>query len=535
MAFQFSIPTDGDPETISVESGASVIFVGANGGGKTRLAVHIEKTLGLKGHRISAHRALSLNPSVVKISEKLALAGLRTGHAHGEANLGNRQGSRWQSNEATSLLNDFDYLVQALFAEQTNQSLETHKKARRGEHIKPEPTKFERLIEIWERLLPHRKLHITGDNIEVSVTGSDVKYSASDMSDGERAIFYMIGQTLSADSNSAVIIDEPELHVHRSIMAKLWDELEASRSDCAFVFITHDLEFAALRAAQKYVILKFEPTPRWNIEAVPEDTGFSEELTTLILGSRRPVLFVEGTESSLDSAIYRCCFPDWTVICRGSCEAVIHSVTTMRKNSAFTRITCAGIVDADAYEADEVDMLKTLGIGVLPVAEIENLILLPAVSRAIAESEGYKDAELDKVLKALKDAVFAFVKQREIEAAAVRYCRWRIDRVLKKIDLSSATTVEDISKEYAKRTAAIDIDNLAKTASARIEEAIKADDLQKLLASYDNKGLMALASTHLKNSKVDAFTSWLTRVLRNLKVPDLVTAIQKELPKIEAK
>jgi hypothetical protein len=131
--------------------------------------------------------------------------------------------------------------------------------------------------------------------------------------------------------------------------------------------------------------------------------------------------------------------------------------------------------------------------------------------------------------------VYALVTQSEIEAAAVRYCRWRINRILKKIDLSGAHTVADIAKEYAKRTASLDIDKIAKTASTRIEEAIRADDLQKLLASYDNKGLMALASKHLKNSKPDAFTNWLTRVLRNEKVPDLVAAIQKELPKIEAK
>lgn len=535
MAFKFEIPIVVGSLTISAEPGASVIFVGANGGGKTRLAVYIEKALGLKGHRISAHRALSLNPNVPKISEKDALLGLRIGHVGQKLSIAHREGQRWHGNEATSLLDDFDYLVQALFAEQSNKSLETHQKARRGELGAPEATKFERLTEIWERLLPHRTLHITGDNIEVTVAGMDARYNASDMSDGERAIFYMIGQTLSADSDSVVIIDEPELHVHRSIMAKLWDELEAARQDCAFVFITHDLEFAASRSAQKFVILDFDPTPRWKIEAVPEDTGFSEELTTLILGSRRPVLFVEGTKSSLDYSIYRCCFPDWTVICRGSCEEVIHSVNTMRRNEELTRVTCAGVVDADAYEADEIAMLQKLGINVLAVAEIENLILLPAVSRAIAESEGYKDRDLGKVLKDLKDAVYALVTPAEIEAAAVRYCRRRIDRVLKKIDLSHAATVTNIKKEYATQTESLDIGELAKTASTRIEDAIKADDLPKLLANYDNKGLMALASKHLKNSKVDAFTSWLTRVLRNDKVPHLVAAIKKELPNIEAR
>ena len=82
MPFQFEIPTPTGPLPISVEPGSSVIFVGANGGGKTRLAVHIEELLGLSAHRISAHRALILNPAVPKIDEATALWGLRTGHAH---------------------------------------------------------------------------------------------------------------------------------------------------------------------------------------------------------------------------------------------------------------------------------------------------------------------------------------------------------------------------------------------------------------------------------------------------------------------
>ena len=106
----------------------------------------------------------------------------------------------------------------------------------------------------------------------------------------------MIGQALTAAADSLLIVDEPELHVHRSIMSKLWDELEARRADCAFVFITHDLEFAAARVAQKFVIRDYLPTPLWTIEAIPKDAGFSEETATLILGSRWPILFVEGEE-----------------------------------------------------------------------------------------------------------------------------------------------------------------------------------------------------------------------------------------------
>ncbi len=285
------------------------------------MATHIENLLNLNAHRVSAHRALALNPLVAKINEKQALLGLRTGYPSLDAQVQHRSNNRWQGKEATALLNDFDFLIQALFAEQANKSLETHKKVRAGDQSPVEPTKFECLVEIWERLLTHRKLHISGDNIEVSVVGEQDCYPGSEMSDGERAVFYMLGQALVAAENSLIIFDEPELHVHRSIMAKLWDEIESLRQDCSLVLITHDLDFATSRVAQKYLIREYRSTPTWNIEEVPKDVGFDEEIVTLILGSRKPILFVEGTDSSLDIAIYRCCFPNWTVIPKLDCNS----------------------------------------------------------------------------------------------------------------------------------------------------------------------------------------------------------------------
>jgi ATPase subunit of ABC transporter with duplicated ATPase domains len=129
MTFKFEVPTRDGSLSFSVEPGTSIIFVGANGGGKTRLAVHIEKVLALTSHRISAHRALILNPSVPKISEKSALRGLRIGNFDERNEISHRTEWRWRGKEATFLLNDFDFLIQALFAEQANKSLETHKKA----------------------------------------------------------------------------------------------------------------------------------------------------------------------------------------------------------------------------------------------------------------------------------------------------------------------------------------------------------------------------------------------------------------------
>ncbi|MGQ8773339.1 AAA family ATPase [Serratia sp. NA_112.1] len=536
MNFNFAIPIENSQMSFTLENGNSIIFVGANGGGKTRLAVKIENELGLSAHRISAHRALSLNPSVAKISERQALSGLRTGYADESSGVQYRDGRRWGGKQAVNLLNDFDYLIQALFADQANTSLIAYNKYKPGGQGAASDfklTKLDRLNDIWSRLLPHRVLHISGDDILVSLPGQETMYKASEMSDGERAIFYMIGQVLVADDNQVLIIDEPELHVHRSIMSKLWDELEAARSDCAFVFITHELEFAAARTAQKYVIRDYNPAPFWSIEAVPEDTGFGEELTTLILGSRKPILFVEGSNSSLDLAIYRSCYPEWTVIPRSSCSEVIYSVVTLRHNAMFTRITCSGIVDADDYDEDDKTYLETLGITTLSVSEVENLILLPDVSRAIAVSEGYADDELSTRLSNLSEAIFNSVSVPEaIELVVAQYCRRRIDRALKKIDLSRARTISEIESEYAEKTNDLNIREMADGLMGKIQLAIETKDLPMLLAHYDNKGFVSLAATHLKSCQKRNFEAWLLRVLRNKTNPGVTAAISGYLPVI---
>lgn len=283
--------------------------------------------------------------------------------------------------------------------------------------------------------------------------------------------------------------------------------------------------------AQKFVIRDYDPLPAWTIEPVPPETGFDEELTTLILGSRRPILFVEGTESSLDLAIYRCCYSEWTVVPRGSYEEVIHSVVTMRRNESLTRVTCSGIVDADAYNSDDANYLASLKVSILSVSEIENIVLLPQISRAIAEIEGYIGSDLEGRLSALQNAIFASLNSKKaIDDVVVRYCRRRIDRILKKIDFSSAETVEEISTEYKQKAIALDIDEIAGSARKRIIDAITEKNLPALLANYDNKGLMALAATHLKASKKDAFEGWLLRTLKSEKQPALIAAIRSHLP-----
>lgn len=538
MPFAFDVPSfSQEPVAIELTSGSSTLFVGANGSGKTRLATEAERQLGERAHRISAHRSLSLNPGVAKISEQKALSGLRFGTPDAPEGQGPhyRAGNRWGGKAETILLNDFDYLVQALFAEQSNVALQTHNAAHAGNLGNLEVTRFQELIAIWNRILPHRTLKVTGDDIKVVADGQQ-PYSGAEMSDGERAILYMLGQVLVAEKNSVLIFDEPELHIHRAILSRLWDEAEAARPDCAFLVITHDLEFAASRAGKKFVVRRYQMPAQWEVEQIPDDTGFSEEVATLILGSRKPILFVEGTDSSLDLAIYRACYQDWTVLPSGSCENVIGAVTAMRRHASLTRITCSGIVDADDYNDHDRASLASLGVAVLPVSEIENLFLLPDVAFAILEEEGFEAAERETKFEALFEDVLAEVNSpNSIEDAVLRYCRRRIDRTLKRVDLQDASTAVDLARFYTERVGALDVANVATDARQRIENAATKRDMPVLLANFDSKALLAKAAKHLRSTSKRDFGNWVTRAMRSSKSDKLKAALVRVLPPLVAR
>lgn len=280
------------------------------------------------------------------------------------------------------------------------------------------------------------------------------------------------------------------------------------------------------------MVRSYAPSTGWMIEDVPEAEGFSEELVTLILGSRKPVLFVEGEQQgSLDIAFYRACYPDWTVIPRGGCENVIHSVATMRRNSAFTRITCAGLVDADGRDANDRLYLASIGVSVLPVAEIENLLLLPTVSRIILEKNDFGGIELEAKLAEIKAAVFAdAMVPKNVNEVVLGYCRRRIDQMLKRIDFSTEKSVGDLVASYAMQTGTLDVAAIATGIEKTISDAVANDDLPALLAIYDRKKPLLALAARLRAGNVNEFTAWVTRAIQSKDDDRLRKAIEASLP-----
>src|SRR5690606_2967265 len=156
----------------------------------------------------------------------------------------------------------------------------------------------------WERILPHRELVVGGLRIQTRVRGDASKiYNSSEMSDGERVIFYLIGQCLAAPQNGVIVIDEPELHLHKSVQAPLWAEIERLRPDCLFVYLTHDVDFAVAQEGAQRVWLKSFDGTSWDWELIEDKDDLPDDLLIEVLGSRKPVVFVEGVNGSHDVSL----------------------------------------------------------------------------------------------------------------------------------------------------------------------------------------------------------------------------------------
>ncbi|WP_134080116.1 AAA family ATPase [Haemophilus haemolyticus] len=526
---------------LTLETGKTTIIIGANGSGKTRLAVHLEEQLGEKAHRIAAHRALSLNPNIEKISEAKAKQGLFYGNPEWAKDISQRKSARWNNKSSTYLLNDFDRLLQYLFAQQNNLAVENHQKSKRGEEITNSKTKLDILQEVWERLLPTKKLRITADDIRVSSIGIEsADYSASEMSDGERAVFYILGQVLSANEDSILIFDEPELHIHKSIISNLWDEIEKLRPDCSFLMITHDIEFAATRVAKKYVIRSYYSDPAWDISEIP-DSELDEKTITLILGSRKPILFVEGDKTSLDMETYRLCYPEWTVIPKGSCKDVIQAVSSLRKlneDMSILNIKCAGIIDRDTRDSSQIQELEGQGIKVLRYSEIENIFSLSSITHKVLEIYGFTGDKLINKKEQFKVELLNHIKNElsdnKLEKFVVKRIHRRIDTYLKNIDLSNTQNSNEMKHKLISEVSALadsKINEWISEMKNEIQKCIDNQDIDELLCIYENKGLLAKTASILMCTSKSNFKDWL---MLQMRVPNssLLQSIKAVLPEL---
>ena len=398
-------------DPVALENVSSIVLVGANGSGKSRLGAWIDTLSGdgMVVHRVSAQRALTISDYIQPRPLEQAIKLLLIGTEDPRSTYRQKLSSRWQNNPISHLLNDFDVALSWLFAEHANTAISFRDQciANPGSMPPLGESMLEKAVKIWRAVMPQRELLVKDNKVTARVAGGD-PYAGREMSDGERVTLYLIGQCLGAPKGAIIVIDEPELHLHQAIQARLWDQIEAARPDCVFVYITHDLAFAASRAtARKVWVRSFDGKQTWDWQEVQATDQFPESLVLRILGSRRPILFVEGEVNSLDIAVYRALYPERLVIPRSSCDSVVSSTTALRTLPQLHHADGYGLIDRDHRSEEEIASYAKDGIFAPDVAEIESLFLIPEVIQ-VTSKQLKRDPAAD--LAAAQDFLFGALR-----------------------------------------------------------------------------------------------------------------------------
>ncbi len=164
---ELPIPTPTGTLNLQFEFGTSIVIIGANGSGKTRLGVYIEERLGAKDidHRNAAQKTLAMEDVqlvALEIAEKMLLYGMPT------AVPGQKTQYRWQNKPATQLLNDFQALLQTLFGQQNRVAVRFLDQHRSDPTLPTPRTVLQKVQDVWQRLLPHRELELLEAAIRVT-------------------------------------------------------------------------------------------------------------------------------------------------------------------------------------------------------------------------------------------------------------------------------------------------------------------------------------------------------------------------------
>lgn len=352
-------------------------------------------------------------------------------------------------------------------------------------HVQRPNTIFEQVINIWNDIMKgNRTLEIDPDNLySLLVKGDNITtpYNIYSMSDGEKTLLYLIMAVLNSPKDTFILIDEPEVYLHKAIVNKVWDRLERERSDLQFIYLTHDVDFAVSRSAKKLWIKSFEYPNKWDIQEI-EKNDIPQELYLKLLGSRDPILFCEGVISSLDARIYEILFPNFVITPVGPCKEVIDCTKAFNRTIG-KNVTAYGIIDKDHRPQQQIDEFKEDNITTLNYSEIENILLIPKVLESFIQhiSENI-------TIQQFKEKIFPDFSNN-LHKLTSEFVRHYIRFQFTANNSIKGKTKNAIQSSLDKFTSSIDIENIYNSKYNELKKIEKDQDYDSLLRVWNQKYL----------------------------------------------
>ena len=247
--------------------------------------------------------------------------------------------------------------------------------------------------ELLGKLFPgYSFIDVSPDDLSLKVklaSGSTIPFQ--DMSSGEKEVFFILSFFIRHNvSNSIIVIDEPELHLHPELARKLVQLMKSIRQGNQIWLATHSAELIDeagrertffLRASDDHSSFGCLPATKEGayIEILRDMFGYSG-----YVGISRKIVFTEGTQCSADRKTFVNLFPDAAreikFIPTGSVNSLypINRAVLSLLEDDFARCSFFLIRDRDYLSEASVQKYRNAGKGklfVLSKYHIENYLL----------------------------------------------------------------------------------------------------------------------------------------------------------------
>ncbi len=476
-----------EPIDLRLKTSDVLYIVGTNGSGKSAL-IHqfVRRHSNDKRVRwIAAHRQTWLDSGATNLTTRS-----RQEYEENRNSYASRQDARWRDIHATQHLSAVLYDLGAKENAGNRSIVRLMRKDAVSEAramLAETPSPFDLMNQLLGRGSLNVELEYPDDGSIVAKREGGATYDIAQMSDGERSAMIIAAQVITAEPGTVFFIDEPERHLHRSIIAPFLTALfDLRREDCTFVISTHEVMLPVANPDVQILILHScqwsgNECVAWDAEEMEPNSELPEELLIAILGGRRRILFVEGEQTSLDRPLYAALFPDVSVISKGTCQEVERAVRGLRSAPNLHRIEALGVIDGDNRSKENVAKLAKEGVVALDVCSVEGLYYCSEAIKVVgqwqARSFGCDAEELIRVTR--QKAIKKLQTQELAERMAARRCECQLrDRVM-----SSLPDAKSIKEDPAQQIFSM-IETEYHEELDRYTEFLQHGDLDGLVARY---------------------------------------------------
>jgi len=370
---------------------------------------------------------------------------------------------------------------------------------------------LERVEQIWNQIFPEITFYPEPNDRVLEVVRNGNKYSINGLSDGERCVLFYIGNVLLAPENSYIIVDEPETFLNAAVYNELWDLLISERPDCQFIFASHNMDFVQSRTNATYIWCKnFEAPYDFDYELLEDSQEMPLSLLTEVSGTRKPILFCEGTKTSIDYQIYSKLFSEFCFVkpVQGHKQVIQYTKAYNKLEKTYGN-KAYGIIDYDWMDEARIESYKKKNIFVLPFNEIEMLLVdEEIVNSVLSDDEEDKKQKInklrdtviglcttnkDKIIRiALKKKLDEFMEGHLIETReptedeALTF----LENLSEKFDIT--VTLGNITKIVEDSIASSDFSTILKICNLK-NEIIESKEIKEIVSNFKDKALKRIA------------------------------------------